>query len=413
MLDPEVRHQRLRRDAARTVGVGRQAAGGEPRDRGPGQRVRAARPRRRRAACDTRLSRRHSRVRPDAKPRCVVRAVRDRPQRATCAGLRRSRRSGSAPDARSPRHERATASRRSRSWRTCRRPTAHHRRSAAHRANRGHRRRHACGRAAGGAGGDPRRVQANAPGRPAPPAAPVPPRARGQEGRRRRQRRDAGLDRAHGRPRHRGPAVPSAQGGGAVLLEGFVRKSRFANNGERVVTGQRSCRQRATSSSAGPCPGGVRRQGARLLRPPAQGLEGLGGRGGLAAGGMALYGEMCGWTLARAHARSGDRIAIAAYLGSGDTFDRAMLSSRPPTPTRTSGTTTHWSPRSRPGESRRFRASSMFPKSILLKLTGPPAEPGPGAPPRAEPEVVHAGRRRPAGRRDTPSAGPPRDARAD
>ncbi len=33
---------------------------------------------------------------------------------------------------------------------------------------------------------------------------------------------------------------------------------------------------------------------------------------------------MCGWTLARAHARSGDRIAIAAYLGSGTTFDEAI-----------------------------------------------------------------------------------------
>ena len=41
---------------------------------------------------------------------------------------------------------------------------------------------------------------------------------------------------------------------------------------------------------------------------------------------LEAYGRVCGWTLARAHARSGDRIAIAAYLGSGDTFDRAMAS---------------------------------------------------------------------------------------
>ena len=40
--------------------------------------------------------------------------------------------------------------------------------------------------------------------------------------------------------------------------------------------------------------------------------------------GMALYGRVCGWTLARAHARSGDRIAIAAYLGGSDAFDRAV-----------------------------------------------------------------------------------------
>jgi hypothetical protein len=41
--------------------------------------------------------------------------------------------------------------------------------------------------------------------------------------------------------------------------------------------------------------------------------------------GMAVYGRLCGWTLARAHARSGDRIAIASYLGSGSVFDRAIL----------------------------------------------------------------------------------------
>ncbi len=41
--------------------------------------------------------------------------------------------------------------------------------------------------------------------------------------------------------------------------------------------------------------------------------------------GMATYGRLCGWTLARAHARSGDRIAIAAYLGKGPSFDRAIV----------------------------------------------------------------------------------------
>jgi len=39
---------------------------------------------------------------------------------------------------------------------------------------------------------------------------------------------------------------------------------------------------------------------------------------------MAIYGQLCGWTLARGHARSGDRIAIAAYLGKGGAFDEAM-----------------------------------------------------------------------------------------
>jgi hypothetical protein len=40
--------------------------------------------------------------------------------------------------------------------------------------------------------------------------------------------------------------------------------------------------------------------------------------------GMAVYAQMCGWSLARAHARSGDRIALAAYLGNSDKFDQAI-----------------------------------------------------------------------------------------
>ena len=39
---------------------------------------------------------------------------------------------------------------------------------------------------------------------------------------------------------------------------------------------------------------------------------------------MGIYAQMCGWTLARAHARSGDRIEIAAYLGATKVFDEAI-----------------------------------------------------------------------------------------
>ena len=39
---------------------------------------------------------------------------------------------------------------------------------------------------------------------------------------------------------------------------------------------------------------------------------------------LGIYASLCGGTLARAHARSGDRVGIAAYLGSGAAFDRAM-----------------------------------------------------------------------------------------
>ena len=42
------------------------------------------------------------------------------------------------------------------------------------------------------------------------------------------------------------------------------------------------------------------------------------------AAAMTGYGRLCGWTLARAHARTGDRIAIAAYLGGSDKFDHAV-----------------------------------------------------------------------------------------
>jgi hypothetical protein len=41
---------------------------------------------------------------------------------------------------------------------------------------------------------------------------------------------------------------------------------------------------------------------------------------------MTIYAGLCGWTLARAHARSGDRIAIAAYLGGGTRFEEALAS---------------------------------------------------------------------------------------
>lgn len=40
--------------------------------------------------------------------------------------------------------------------------------------------------------------------------------------------------------------------------------------------------------------------------------------------GVRLYGELCGWTLARAHARSGDAVAISAYLGDDTTFSKAV-----------------------------------------------------------------------------------------
>ena len=64
---------------------------------------------------------------------------------------------------------------------------------------------------------------------------------------------------------------------------------------------------------------------ARLeRRSPALGRETLGRHRDLPPQGLAIYGRVCGWALARAHARSGDRIAIGSYLGNGKTFDKAI-----------------------------------------------------------------------------------------
>ena len=70
--------------------------------------------------------------------------------------------------------------------------------------------------------------------------------------------------------------------------------------------------------------GGNGRPPAGLLRAPALGRKALGRDRVLGCQGLEIYARACGFTLARAHARSEDRIAIAAYLGSGETFDRAM-----------------------------------------------------------------------------------------
>jgi len=110
------------------------------------------------------------------------------------------------------------------------------------------------------------------------------------------------------------------------VLEEFLGPSEFDNHGERVVTGQRL--MQATSDiflgwlhvETG-IDGGDRDFYGRQLKD----WKGSAETEQMVATGMAAYGKLCAWTLARAHARSGDRIAIAAYLGKGPTFDRAIL----------------------------------------------------------------------------------------
>jgi uncharacterized protein (DUF2252 family) len=112
----------------------------------------------------------------------------------------------------------------------------------------------------------------------------------------------------------------------ASVLEEHLGPSEFTNHGERVVVGQRL--MQATSDiflgwlhvDVG-LDGNPRDFYVRQLKD----WKGSAEIERMSPTAMATYGQMCGWTLARGHARSGDRIAIASYLGKGDSFDRAIV----------------------------------------------------------------------------------------
>jgi uncharacterized protein (DUF2252 family) len=111
----------------------------------------------------------------------------------------------------------------------------------------------------------------------------------------------------------------------ASVLEGFCGASAYRNHAHRVVAGQRLMQaagdillgwMRITGWD------GVERDFyVRQLRD----WKGSAEFEQMIPAGLANYAELCGWTLARAHARSGDRIAISAYLGRSDVFDRAIV----------------------------------------------------------------------------------------
>jgi uncharacterized protein (DUF2252 family) len=108
------------------------------------------------------------------------------------------------------------------------------------------------------------------------------------------------------------------------VLEPYAGASRYENHGERVVRGQRLM-QAASDIFLGWLPtvgldGRPRDFYGRQLWDWKRSVD----IEALDAEGYEIYARACGFTLARAHARSGDRVAIAAYLGSGDTFDRAL-----------------------------------------------------------------------------------------
>jgi uncharacterized protein (DUF2252 family) len=110
----------------------------------------------------------------------------------------------------------------------------------------------------------------------------------------------------------------------SVLAE-YAGRSRYNNQGERVVAGQHLMQAQSDiflgwTRIANPADGVDRDFYVRQLRDwkfsvPIEVM--------LPAG-MTAYARLCGWTLARAHARSGDRIALAAYLGGSAKFDQAI-----------------------------------------------------------------------------------------
>jgi uncharacterized protein (DUF2252 family) len=111
----------------------------------------------------------------------------------------------------------------------------------------------------------------------------------------------------------------------ASVYDEYRGGNRYSNQGERVVAGQRLMQQasdiflgwqRSTGID------GVQRDFyVRQLRD----WKGSVTVEALAPDGMRVYGELCAWSLARAHARSGDRLAIAGYLGSSPEFDAALV----------------------------------------------------------------------------------------
>jgi uncharacterized protein (DUF2252 family) len=112
----------------------------------------------------------------------------------------------------------------------------------------------------------------------------------------------------------------------ASVLEEYVVPSVFANHGERVVAGQRIM-QATSDIFLGwlHVPAGLDGVPRDFYGRQLKDWKGSAEIEQMVPSGLAAYGRLCGWTLARAHARSGDRIALASYLGGGDVFDRAIL----------------------------------------------------------------------------------------
>jgi uncharacterized protein (DUF2252 family) len=108
------------------------------------------------------------------------------------------------------------------------------------------------------------------------------------------------------------------------VLEPFLGKSKYRQHGHRVVAGQRMMQAAPDILLGWERISTIDGQERDFYIRQLWDSKGSAEVESMDSAGLKAYGRICGWTLARAHARSGDRIAIAAYLGSGDVFDRAM-----------------------------------------------------------------------------------------
>ncbi|MGE5407890.1 MAG: DUF2252 domain-containing protein [Syntrophothermus sp.] len=121
------------------------------------------------------------------------------------------------------------------------------------------------------------------------------------------------------------PLFLQAKEAEASVLEPFAGESAYRGHGRRVVEGQRMM-QAASDIFLGWCSAtGIDGRERDFYLRQLWDWKGSAEVETLSPHGFEVYAEICGWTLARAHARSGDRIAIASYLGGGDGFDRAIL----------------------------------------------------------------------------------------
>jgi uncharacterized protein (DUF2252 family) len=111
----------------------------------------------------------------------------------------------------------------------------------------------------------------------------------------------------------------------AAHVPGGAERFGYASEGERVVTGQRLMQAASDIFLGWGSVPGIDGSGRDFYVRQLRDWKGSAIVEDMDPTAMRLYGALCGWTLARAHARTGDRIAIAAYLGDDATFDNALL----------------------------------------------------------------------------------------